>query len=125
MLGDIVSSVRLFIGGWSPTVGDMAGVRVPLIPWRHAYVVTERIEGIQNMPNVRDHDASLYLKLQGDALCVGGYEPNPVFLEDDKVGTHIIFFNSLRRICNRHSRYSFRPVFFCYFLPQMTFNSYL
>ena len=63
----------------------MAGVKIPLIPWKHAYIVTERIEGIQNMPNCRDHDASLYLKLQGDGLCVGGYEPNPVFLENDRV----------------------------------------
>jgi len=57
----------------------MAGVKVPLLAMKHAYVVTERIEGIQNMPNVRDHDSSVYLKLQGDALSVGGYEPNPVF----------------------------------------------
>ena len=59
----------------------MAGVTVPLVAMRHAYVVTERIEGIQNMPNMRDHDASVYLKLQGDALCVGGYEPNPIFID--------------------------------------------
>jgi sarcosine dehydrogenase len=57
----------------------MAGVKVPLVAMKHAYVVTERIEGIQNMPNVRDHDASVYLKLQGDALSVGGYEPDPIF----------------------------------------------
>ena len=31
---------------------------------KHAYVVTERIPGIEKMPNVRDHDASVYLKLQ-------------------------------------------------------------
>ena len=68
-----------FIGVWSPYLGEMAGVNVPLCAMKHAYVVTERIEGIQNMPNVRDHDASVYLKLQGDALCVGGYELNPVF----------------------------------------------
>lgn len=60
----------------------MADVSVPLVAMHHAYVVTERIEGIQNMPNVRDHDASVYLKLQGDALSVGGYEPNPIFWED-------------------------------------------
>jgi sarcosine dehydrogenase len=59
----------------------MAGVNVPLIAMKHAYIVTERIEGIQNMPNVRDHDASVYLKLQGDALSVGGYEQNPIFWE--------------------------------------------
>uniref|UniRef100_I3J7S3 Sarcosine dehydrogenase n=1 Tax=Oreochromis niloticus TaxID=8128 RepID=I3J7S3_ORENI len=60
----------------------MAGVKVPLIAMHHAYVVTERIEGIQNMPNVRDHDASVYLRLQGDALSVGGYERNPIFWDE-------------------------------------------
>ncbi|XP_032706749.1 sarcosine dehydrogenase, mitochondrial-like, partial [Lontra canadensis] len=35
-----------------------------------------------NMPNVRDHDASVYLRLQGDALSVGGYETNPIFWEE-------------------------------------------
>ncbi|KAL1786119.1 hypothetical protein HispidOSU_014126 [Sigmodon hispidus] len=38
--------------------------------------------GAQNMPNVRDHDASVYLRLQGDALSVGGYEANPIFWEE-------------------------------------------
>ena len=69
------------LGVWGPYIGAMAGVTVPLVAMRHAYVVTERIEGIQNMPNMRDHDASVYLKLQGDALCVGGYEPSPIFID--------------------------------------------
>lgn len=60
----------------------MVGVEVPLVPMKHAYVVTERIEGIQNMPNVRDHDASLYLRLQGDALSLGGYEAHPEILDE-------------------------------------------
>ena len=59
----------------------MVGLTVPLIPIKHAYVVTEKIEGIQNMPNCRDYEASTYLKLQGDALSIGGYEMNPNFLE--------------------------------------------
>ena len=33
------------------------------------------------MPNIRDHDASVYLKLQGDALHIGGYEHNPILIE--------------------------------------------
>ncbi|KAG9354175.1 hypothetical protein JZ751_012299 [Albula glossodonta] len=69
-------------GVWAVKLGEMAGVNVPLIAMHHAYVVTERIEGIQNMPNVRDHDASVYLRLQGDALSVGGYEPNPIFWDE-------------------------------------------
>uniref|UniRef100_A0A8C1Y103 Sarcosine dehydrogenase n=1 Tax=Cyprinus carpio TaxID=7962 RepID=A0A8C1Y103_CYPCA len=60
----------------------MAGVSVPLITMHHAYIVTERTKGIQNMPNVRDHDASVYLRLQGDTLSVGGYEHNPIFWDD-------------------------------------------
>uniref|UniRef100_A0A4W5MLA7 Sarcosine dehydrogenase n=1 Tax=Hucho hucho TaxID=62062 RepID=A0A4W5MLA7_9TELE len=76
-------------GVWATKLGEMAGVKVPLIAMHHAYVVTERIEGIQNMPNVRDHDASVYLRLQGDALSVGGYEQNPVFW--DKVSDKFAF----------------------------------
>ncbi|RHY32968.1 hypothetical protein DYB32_002079, partial [Aphanomyces invadans] len=69
-------------GVWAPAISQMVGQDIPLCAMHHAYVVTERIEGIQNMPNVRDHDASVYLKLQGDVLQVGGYEPNPIFWRD-------------------------------------------
>ncbi|XP_037547965.1 sarcosine dehydrogenase, mitochondrial [Nematolebias whitei] len=34
-------------GVWATKLGEMAGVKVPLIAMHHAYVVTERIEGIQ------------------------------------------------------------------------------
>ena len=34
-------------GVWARTVGRMAGVNVPLVAMHHAYIVTERIEGIQ------------------------------------------------------------------------------
>lgn len=34
-------------GVWAGAVGRMAGVKVPLVAMHHAYVVTERIEGIQ------------------------------------------------------------------------------
>ena len=33
------------------------------------------------MPNIRDHDNSVYLKLQGDCLHIGGYEVDPVLIE--------------------------------------------
>ena len=38
-------------GVWATKLGDMAGVKVPLIAMHHAYVVTERIEGIQVRPS--------------------------------------------------------------------------
>ena len=31
---------------------------------KHAYVVTQPIEGLGFVPNIRDHDQSVYLKLQ-------------------------------------------------------------
>lgn len=37
----------LSTGVWAGSVGRMAGVKVPLVAMHHAYVVTERIEGIQ------------------------------------------------------------------------------
>eukprot|EP00116_Pleurobrachia_bachei_P004941 sb/3465203/ len=38
--------------------------------------------GIENMPNVRDHDLSVYLRLQGNGLSIGGYEPWPDMLPE-------------------------------------------
>ena len=72
---------NLFPGAWANDINQLVGVSVPLVAMKHAYVVTEKIPGIENMPNVRDHDASVYLKLQGDALQVGGYEVDPIFIE--------------------------------------------
>ena len=68
-------------GAWAPYIGEMVGVAVPLVAMHHAYIVSEKIEGIEKMPNVRDHDASVFLKLQGDGLSVGGYENNPIFCD--------------------------------------------
>ncbi|KAL6073063.1 Sarcosine dehydrogenase [Balamuthia mandrillaris] len=69
-------------GAWARKIGKMANVNVPLVGMKHAYVITESIPGIENTPNVRDHDQSVYLKLQGSTLCVGGYEMNPLFWEN-------------------------------------------
>ncbi|KAK7075105.1 hypothetical protein SK128_005197 [Halocaridina rubra] len=68
-------------GAWARDITNMVGVDIPLAPMKHAYVVTDKIPGIENMPNVRDHDASVYLRLQGDALSIGGYEKDPVLLD--------------------------------------------
>jgi len=68
-------------GAWAPYIGAMVNVSVPLLCAKHAYVVTEKIEGISKMPNVRDHDSSIYLKVQGDSLSFGGYENDPIFVD--------------------------------------------
>eukprot|EP00397_Hematodinium_sp_SG-2012_P003570 GEMP01003578.1.p1 GENE.GEMP01003578.1~~GEMP01003578.1.p1 ORF type:complete len:834 (+),score=156.71 GEMP01003578.1:93-2594(+) len=69
-------------GVWADKLGAMVGVEVPLIAMRHAYVVTEPIPGLGFVPNIRDHDLSVYMKYQGQSLAIGGYEPNPMFIDD-------------------------------------------
>ncbi|KAK7078630.1 hypothetical protein SK128_005189 [Halocaridina rubra] len=69
-------------GGWGNDIARMVGLELPLIMLEHSYVITEKIPGIENMPNIRDTCSSGYLKLQGDCLSVGGFESNPVFLEE-------------------------------------------
>ncbi|QQP39642.1 Uncharacterized protein FKW44_020589, partial [Caligus rogercresseyi] len=69
-------------GGWANYISQMVGIQTPLVVMKHAYVTTDRIEGIQNYPNIRDHDLSIYLKLQGDSLHIGGYENNPIILDE-------------------------------------------
>nr|CAG4648492.1 EOG090X014D [Polyphemus pediculus] len=76
-------------GAWAPYIGEMVNVPVPLIVTKHAYVVTERIDGISGMPNVRDHDSSIYFKVQGDSLSVGGYEKDPTFV--DQIPKNAVF----------------------------------
>mmetsp|Transcript_26944 Transcript_26944/g.69709 ORF Transcript_26944/g.69709 Transcript_26944/m.69709 type:complete len:897 (-) Transcript_26944:172-2862(-) len=67
-------------GAWSNAVAEMCQVKIPLRAMKHAYVVTESIEGVHpGLPNMRDHDLSIYFKTQGDSLALGGYEPNPEF----------------------------------------------
>jgi sarcosine dehydrogenase len=70
-------------GAWANSVAEMVGVQIPLEAMRHAMILTEPIEGYHSgLPNVRDHDLSIYLKTQGDSVCLGGYEQNPEFWRD-------------------------------------------
>ncbi|CAK8678205.1 unnamed protein product [Clavelina lepadiformis] len=68
-------------GAWAPYIGQMVGVRIPQLTFKHAYVVTEGIPGIRNTPMVRDQ-ATVYIKPQGDALLFGGYETSPHLVEN-------------------------------------------
>nr|CAG4642302.1 EOG090X014D [Evadne anonyx] len=76
-------------GGWATHISEMARVAIPLIVFKHASVVTERIEGVSKMPNVRDHDYSIAVKIQGDGFSFGGYENNPIFLDQPHRTPHL------------------------------------
>ncbi|KAL9919954.1 LOW QUALITY PROTEIN: sarcosine dehydrogenase [Glossina fuscipes fuscipes] len=68
-------------GVWGRDLIEKHGSFLPLIPMKHAYIVSETIPGVRGLPNLRDHDYSTYFRIQGDAICLGGYEPNPILLQ--------------------------------------------
>lgn len=52
-------------GVWGKDLLAPHGIHLPLVPMKHAYVISETIKEVQGMPNVRDHDYSLYFRIQG------------------------------------------------------------
>jgi 4-methylaminobutanoate oxidase (formaldehyde-forming) len=66
-------------GIWSPLVGRLAGVALPLIPMHHQYVVTAPLPELAGgvVPNVRDPDRLIYLRQREQGLILGGYERDP------------------------------------------------
>lgn len=45
------------------------------------YIITEPVPGVQDKPDTRDFSGRNYLRVTGNALKVGGFEANPVFVE--------------------------------------------
>jgi sarcosine dehydrogenase len=52
-------------GVWGKDLLEPHGIHLPLVPMRHAYVISETIKDVQGKPNIRDHDYSLYFRIQG------------------------------------------------------------
>lgn len=88
--GDIKTSCAVnATGAWGRELIEPFGITLPLIPMKHSYVVSESINGIQGLPNLRDHDASIAFRVQGSSIYLGGYEKNPIIL--DKVESDFAF----------------------------------
>jgi 4-methylaminobutanoate oxidase (formaldehyde-forming) len=78
--GSIDCEVVVNCGGmFAAEIGRLAGVRIPVIPIEHQYVVTEpfRSRGDQPLPTLRDPDLLVYFRQEVDGLVMGGYERNP------------------------------------------------
>ncbi len=76
--GEIEAEVVVNAGGmFAAELGRMAGVRVPVIPFAHEYLVTqpfrERTPG-EHLPTLRDPDLLIYFREEGAGLVMGGYE---------------------------------------------------
>ncbi|HVW57895.1 MAG TPA: FAD-dependent oxidoreductase [Rhizobiaceae bacterium] len=84
-------------GLWTRAFAKPYDVNVPLVPVRHQYMVTERIEGVApNLPTLRDPDRLTYYKEEVGGLVMGGYEPNPVLWAVDGIpkGFHYTLLES-------------------------------
>ncbi|PKW00197.1 glycine cleavage system aminomethyltransferase T [Amycolatopsis echigonensis] len=87
---DIVVSCA---GFWGPAVGELAGMRVPLLPVAHQYARTGQVAGLvgrndeqieARLPILRHQDRDLYYREHNDRLGIGTYahRPMPVRLGD-------------------------------------------
>jgi glycine cleavage system aminomethyltransferase T/glycine/D-amino acid oxidase-like deaminating enzyme len=77
--GDIEADVVVNAGGmYAAEIGRMAGVRIPVIPFAHEYLVTQpfRARGERHLPTLRDPDLLIYFREEGGGLVMGGYERN-------------------------------------------------
>ncbi|MHB8691715.1 MAG: GcvT family protein [Solirubrobacteraceae bacterium] len=76
--GEIETEVVVNAGGmYAAEIGRLAGVRIPVIPFAHEYIVTqpfrERSPG-EHLPTLRDPDNLIYFREEGGGLVMGGYE---------------------------------------------------
>ena len=89
--GDIEAEVVVNAGGmYAAEIGRMAGVRVPIIPFAHEYLVTQPFRertADEHLPTLRDPDNLIYFREEGAGLVMGGYERQsaPWFLDEREV----------------------------------------
>ncbi|MEA2212524.1 MAG: hypothetical protein QOF83_2472 [Solirubrobacteraceae bacterium] len=77
--GEIEAEVVVNAGGiYAAEIGRLAGVRVPVVPFAHEYLVTQpfrdRGPDISHLPTLRDPDLLIYYREEGAGLVMGGYE---------------------------------------------------
>ncbi len=79
--GPIEAEIVVNAGGmFAAEIGRLAGVRVPIVPFAHEYLVTQpfRDRGpageIKHLPTLRDPDLLIYFREEGGGLVMGGYE---------------------------------------------------
>jgi 4-methylaminobutanoate oxidase (formaldehyde-forming) len=92
--GEIEAEIVVNAGGmFAAELGRLAGVRVPVVPFAHEYLVTQpfrdRAQG-EHLPTLRDPDLLIYFREEGGGLVMGGYERHSApWALDDKLADHI------------------------------------
>jgi glycine cleavage system aminomethyltransferase T/glycine/D-amino acid oxidase-like deaminating enzyme len=78
--GDVECEIVVNCGGmFAAEIGRLAGVRVPVVPMSHQYLITEPFlpRTDRPLPTLRDPDLLVYYRQEVDGLVMGGYERNP------------------------------------------------
>jgi 4-methylaminobutanoate oxidase (formaldehyde-forming) len=78
--GDIECETVVNCGGmFAAEIGRLAGVRIPVVPMSHQYVITEPVlpRSATPLPTLRDPDLLVYFRQEVDGLVMGGYERDP------------------------------------------------
>ncbi|HEY3058922.1 MAG TPA: FAD-dependent oxidoreductase [Chloroflexota bacterium] len=74
-------------GAWARVVGEMTGIRVPIVPTRHQLYITRPIPGVRaDQPIVRVLDVNVYVRPERGGLLLGGYEPDPLQVDVSALG---------------------------------------
>jgi dimethylglycine dehydrogenase len=81
--GDIEAEIVVNAAGlWAPQIGEFVGVRLPIVPLQHQYIVTEGFNKLRGplgeLPVLRDPEHSYYVREEGEGLLVGPFEPRPL-----------------------------------------------
>ena len=90
--GDIEADTVVIAGGmFAAELGRLAGVRIPVLPMSHEYIVTQPFrerDPARPLPTLRDPDLLVYFREDGGGLVMGGYERRsaPAFLDGDAAG---------------------------------------
>ena len=66
----------LAAGAWSKPLADSVGVKLPLQPVEHMYIVTEPRDEFRDFPVLRDLDRNFYVKGDAGKLLIGVFEPD-------------------------------------------------
>ena len=82
-------TVVIAAGMFSAEVGRLAGVRLPIQPMSHEFIVTQPFrerDPSKPLPTLRDPDLLIYFREDGGGLVMGGYErpSSPAFLDDER-----------------------------------------
>ncbi|GAA1642532.1 FAD-binding oxidoreductase [Nocardia ninae] len=74
--GTIATSIVICAAGaWSAAIGDMAGVPLPVVPYRRELVCTDPIDDAVPVPMTLDFSSAFYFRREGRGLLLGLSDP--------------------------------------------------